>query len=310
MNLNHLDAFCLVVKTGSITKAAKKLHISQPALSLQIQDLEDNFQTVLLERSNKGVRATEMGQLVFNYGQKILNLTKNLQKEIDNHMNTVKEELFVGASSTIGNFALPCSIYIFKEKFSKNNIYLDISDTKNVVEKLIEGSINIGVIEGPLVNSFKELIKSEDLRVKKIAQDELVIVAPYNEEWQDKNEINRKELRELKLILREKGSGIRETIEETFLERNIPLNELNIVLELNSINAIVSAVTAERGTTILPKMALRKELRHRTLKGLKVEGLTFNHPIYLIYYPNGNGNKPNLSSSFIDFLISKERGFC
>ncbi len=308
MNLNHLQAFCLVVKTGSITKAAKKLHISQPALSLQIQDLENNLQTILLERSNKGVKPTEMGELVFSYGNKILNLKENMQKEIESYSNATMEELGVGASSTLGNFALPCSVYIFKENFPQHDIFLDISKTKTVVDKLLEGTIEIGVIEGPLINSLKELILSEGLKVKKIAQDELTLIAPYNEQWQNTTEISREELFQLKFVLMDEGSGIRETIEETLQEKDILMGQLNIALELNSINAIVSAVAAEKGVSFLPKMALRRELRHRTLKAVKVQGITFPHSIYLIYHQSNI--KPGLSANFLNFLASKDRGFC
>lgn len=308
INLSNLEAFCLVVKTGSITKTSKKLHISQPALSLQIQDLENKFQAILLERSNKGVKPTEMGQLVYNYGTKILNLVENLQKEIEKHRKTQKEELHVGASSTLGNFSLPCSIYIFKEKFPQHQITLDVSDTKSVLDKLLEGSITLGVIEGPILNSFKEMVKIEGIKVKKIAQDELVLVAPYNSKWQDKHEVTKKELEQLKLILMEKGSGIRETIEDVFKDKSILLENLNVVLELNSITAIISAVAADRGTSILPKTALRKELRHRRLKALTVEGINFIHNIYLVYYPENI--KPGLAANFLNFLCSKERGFC
>lgn len=308
MNLNHLEAFCLVVKTGSITKAAKKLHISQPALSLQIQDLENDFEGTLLERSNRGVKPTELGEIVYNYGNKILNIAKNMEKEAESLRSNSTEQLTVAASSTIGNFALPCSIYIFKEKFPQHDISLDISDTNNVVDKLLEGSINIGVIEGPPVGPLKETIQSEKLKVKKIAEDELVLVTPYSEEWKDRSEIEVDELLSLKLILREKGSGIRETIEETLLEHHLPEESLNIIFDLNSINAIISAVAADRGISILPKMALRKELRHRTLKAIKVKGITFKHNIYMLYYPTIN--KPGLPANFIEFLSSEDRGFC
>lgn len=308
MNLNHLQAFCLVVKTGSITKAAKKLHISQPALSLQIQDLENNLQTILLERSNKGVKPTEMGEVVFNYGNKILNLKENMQKEIESYGSATMEELGVGASSTLGNFALPCSVYIFKENYPQHEIYLDISKTKTVLEKLLEGTIEIGVIEGPLVNSLKALIMTEGLAVKKIAQDELVLIAPYNEHWQSRTEIPREELFQWKFVLMDEGSGIRETIEETLRDKDISMDQLNIALELNSINAIVSAVAAERGISFLPKMALRRELRHRTLKAIQVQGMNFPHSIYLIYHKNRI--KPGLSANFLKFLASRERGFC
>ncbi|MEW5919591.1 MAG: LysR family transcriptional regulator [Bacillota bacterium] len=307
MNLSHLEAFCLAVKTGSITKTARQLHISQPALSLQIQDLENNLQTVLLARNNKGVKPTAMGEIVFNYSSKILKLAENMQREIDRLKNDVLEELNVGASCTVGNFALPCSIYIFKEEFKAHDISLHISSVKDVIDKLISGSINIAVIEGPVSGYLQEIIKAEGLQSRKIARDELVVVAPY-EDWQDINEIKKSELPQQIFILREKGCGIRETVEDTFLKHDINMVDLNIRLELNSTNAIISSVTAGKGMSILPKMALRKELRHRTLKALKVEDITFSHNIYLLFSPESL--KSEISSRFIEFLSSPARGFC
>ncbi len=308
MNLSHLASFCQVIKSGSITQASRELHISQPALSLQIQDLEKILQTKLLDRGNRGVAPTKSGQILFDYGTKILNLAYNMQQEIDNEKDGSLEELVVGASCTMGNFALPCSVYIFKETFIKHSITLDISNTKDVLEKLANGQIKIGVIEGPLNNSLKEIINENRLSHKKIAQDELVIIAPYDETWKEIHEILPEELPKLNLILREKGCGIRETVEETFSKNGININELNILLELNSSNAIISSVAAGKGISILPKMSLRKELRHRNLKAVKLQDITFKHHIHLLHtstYP-----KDSLSSTFIGFLTSPARGFC
>lgn len=307
MNISHLEAFCLAVKSGSITKTAKQLHISQPALSLQIQDLENNLQTILLARNNKGVTPTAMGEIVFNYSTKIIQLAENMRKEIDRLKEDVLEELVVGASCTVGNYALPCSIYIFKEEFEAHDISLHISSVNDVVDKLISGSINIAVIEGAVSGHLKALIKAEGLQMKKVARDELVLVAPY-ESWKDSNEISKAKLSELTFILREKGCGIRASIEETFEKNDIDLDELDIRMELNSTNAIISSVAAGNGVSILPKMALRKDLRHRTLKALKIEDITFIHNIYLLYAPQSLKSK--LSAEFIDFLSSPSRGFC
>ncbi len=308
MNLSHLESFCQVIKNGGITSAAQELHISQPALSLQIKELEKTLQTNLLNRGNRGVTPTKTGQILFDYGTKILNLADNMQKEIDKQKDDSLEELVVGASCTMGNYALPCSVYIFKENFFEHTIQLDISSTKNVLEKLASGEIKVGVIEGPLSNSLQEIINEGVLSHKKIAQDELVIIAPYDETWKEINEISPEELPQLNLILREKGCGIRETVEETFKSHGIDIGELNILLELNSSNAIISSVAAGKGISILPKMSLRKELRHRTLKAINLKGVTFTHHIHLLHtltYP-----KDSLSSTFIDFLSSPARGFC
>ena len=306
MNISHLEAFCLAVKTGSITKTARLLHISQPALSLQIQDLENSLQTILLARNNKGVSPTAMGEIVFNYSTKIIKLAENMRKEIDRLKEDVLEDLIVGASCTVGNFALPCSIYIFKEEFEAHDISLHISSVEDVLEKLISGSISVGVIEGSVSGYLKEIIKAEGLQSKRIARDELVLIAPYDE-WEHVSEISKDELSELAFIFREKGCGIRETIEETFMKNDIDMDDLNIRLELNSTNAIISSVAAGNGVSILPKMALRKELRHRTLKALKIKDITFAHNIYLLISPQ---SKSKLSAKFIDFLSSPSRGFC
>ena len=307
MNINHLEAFCLAVKTGSITKTARQLHISQPALSLQIQELENNMKTILLARNNRGVTPTAMGEIVFNYSTKIINLAENMKKEIERLKEDVLEDLVVGASCTVGNFALPCSIYIFKDDYEEHDISLHISSVEDVLDKLISGSINVAVIEGPISGQLKDTIKAEGLQSKKIARDELVLVAPYGE-WKDINEIDKGKLSELAFIFREKGCGIRETIEEVLDKNGIDMDDLNIRLELNSTNAIISSVAAGNGISILPKMALRKELRHRTLKALKIEGITFSHNIYLLYSPQSLKSK--LSAKFIDFLSSPSRGFC
>ena len=307
MNISHLEAFCMAVKTGSITKTARQLHISQPTLSLQIQDLENKLETILLARNNKGVSPTAMGEIVFNYSTKIIKLAENMQLEINRLKEDVLEDLIVGASCTIGNYALPCSIYIFKDEFEDHDISLHISNVGDVIEQLINNSFSVAVIEGFISDQLKATIKAEGLQSKKIAHDKLILVAPY-EEWKDIDEITKEELYKHPLILREQGCGIRETIEEAFKNNDIDLDQLNVRLELNSTSAIISSVAAGNGISILPKMALRKDLRHRTLKAVNIEDISFIHNIYLLY--SSHIEKGRLSSKFIDFLVSPSRGFC
>lgn len=308
MNLEQLNSYAHVVKAGSITKAAKKLHVSQPALSLQIQDLEKYFNANLLNRTNRGVSPTAIGEIVFEYSQKVLQMTDSLAKEISALQNDESQELKVGTSDALGEFALPCSIYIFKEKYPKHNVYLDICNTQCVIEKVIEGSLPMGVIEGLIDNELLKKIKSEGLAIKQLGNDKLVVIAPYNLEWKTKESITFENLRNYKLILQQEGSGVLFTLSNTFSKYNRSLNDLNVVLKLSSISAIVSSVTADHGISILPKMALRKELRHRSLKAVNITDIDMIHPLYLIYNPKKTQN--NLASLFLDFIMSSERGFC
>ncbi len=306
MNLNQITAFCTVVKAGSISKAAKHLHISQPALSIQVQDLEEYFQTKLLERSNRGVKVTPAGELVYSYGQRIISLSENLVQEINALSSLAEEEMNIGASSTIGGYALPCSIYIFKEKYPQSDVKMTIANTDEILEKTEDGVLDIGLIEGPY---DKSLLKQQKLIAKNICRDELVMITPANGEWTDKEVITLEELKTLPLVLREKGSGIRETVEKALEDNDISLDDCRLTMELSTLEAIKSCVEVGQGISLISRLAVRRELRHGTLKALQVEGISFPHYFTVIY--SSVKPKTALQKNFIEFIeCPRTRSFC
>lgn len=306
MNLNQITAFCAVVKTGSISKAAKHLHLTQPALSLQIQDLEEYFNTKLLERSNRGVKITPSGELLYSYGHRIMSLSENLIQEINALTSLDNEEMNIGASSTIGGYALPCSIYIFKEKYPQSDVKMTIGNTKEILEKTEDGVLDIGLIEGPF---NKSLLNQQKLIAKNICRDELVMITPANDEWGEKEVITLDELKTLPLVLREKGSGIRETVEKALSDNNIQLDDCRLTMELSTLEAIKSCVEAGQGISIISRLAVRRELRHGTLKALQVEGISFPHYFTVIY--SSVKPKTALQKTFIEFIkCPRTRSFC
>lgn len=306
MNLNQITAFCTVVKAGSISKAAKHLHITQPALSLQIQDLEEFFNTKLLERSNRGVKITPSGELLFSYGQRLMSLSENLVQEINALTSLGSEELNIGASSTIGGYALPCSIYIFKEKYPQSDIKMSIANTQEILEKTEDGVLDIGLIEGPF---DQKLLNQQKLIAKNICRDELVMITPANEEWSEKEVVTLDELKVLPLVLREKGSGIRETVEKALSDNNLELDDCQLTMELSTLEAIKSCVEAGQGISIISRLAVRRELRHGSLKALQVEGISFPHYFTVIF--SSVKPKTALQKTFIEFIkCPRTRSFC
>ncbi len=309
MNLNQIIAFCAVVKAGSISKAAKHLHLTQPALSVQIQDLEDYFQTKLLERTNKGVNPTAAGEVVFSYGQRITSLSENLFNEINTQKNVNNDLLAIGASTTIGGYALPCSIYAFREKYPKSIVKLTIGNTREIIEKTEDGIVDVGLVEGPIPENTLQ----GKLIGKNICIDELVLITSDNNNSSfnitSGDFVTLEELRNLPLILREEGSGIRETIEKALGKNNVFMEELKIFMELNTIEAIKSSVEAGQGVSILSRLAIRKELRHESLKALKVEGISFAHNFTVIY--SDVKPKTPVQKTFLDFIkCPRTRSFC
>ena len=308
MDLNSLKAFCVVVEAGSITNAARKMFISQPSLSVKIQELENQCQATLLQRTSKGVKLTEAGQVVYDHAQKILFLGEKIERELD-RSRSQDTLLQLGASSTIGNYALPCTVYNFKEKYPHYQIELDTFNTQILIEKVINKQVDIGIVEGPLDNNVRKMLDSEQIQIKRVITNELILVVHNSDKWQHLNEVTLDStFKELPLIIREKGSGIRTTMEMVLASKGLRIDELNVVLELHSTNGIISAVTSDKGVAILPKMAIRKELHYKIFKQIQVDQVHFRHDITTLCHQT-NTTKP-LHSTFINFLHSRERGFC
>ncbi|GFN24227.1 LysR family transcriptional regulator [Thermanaeromonas sp. C210] len=297
MNLSHIRAFCTVAQVKSMSEAARILHISQSSLSYQIQLLENDLEAELFTRTNKGVELTELGEIVYEYGQTLLQLVENMKRDLAN-WKSGHERLIVGASSTIGSYALPCTIYTFKEKYPEANIRLLVANREETIRRLLERTVDLGLIEGP--------VEVPGLVTRGVAEDELLLIVPSS--WPSSGSIGLEELRRLPLIIREEGSGTRQTIEKALGEHGLSLRDLNIVLELNSNDAIKSAIRAGHGVALLSRLTVRAELSTGALKALKVEGISFR-TTFTIVYPQG---KPasDLHKKFCRFILSNRRAFC
>jgi len=307
MDLSHLKTFCTVVEAGSISKAAKELFVTQPAISLKIQELEEYYKVQLLDRTNRGIKPTEIGLYVYNEAQKIQALMASIKREIELQRNPT-EELNIGASTTLGNFALPCTMFVFREKFPGYQVNIEISNATNIMEKMLSRRVELALIEGPISKAWKERLATEDIHCKAIAQTRMILAVNSNSSYSKLKEINPEELAEMPLLVREKGSGIRATVEQTLRQRGVNLNSFKQLHELNTTSAIISAVSSGMGATILPAMTLRKEMRHRILRPIRVNNTQFKHDFSLLFH---EGSKKQSYNAFVDLVSDpEERGFC
>lgn len=306
MDLAHLSTFCTVVEAGSISKAAKELFVTQPAISLKIQELEEHYQVQLLDRTNKGISPTEAGLFVYGEAQKVMALIASIEREIELNRNPI-EDLSIGASSTIGDSILPCTLLIYRGRNPGYNLTVDIGNTEQVVGKLASRRVEIALVEGPINHSWREILAKEDISIKKIAQTRLILVAGNNGQYRETTSLNLEELTEVPLIMREVGSGIRTTFEQVIATEGLSTQDFNIIYEMSSSSSITSAVASDMGLALLPVMALRKELRHKILKNIGLTDIKFKHDFNLLYR---NDSKKLSHKAFIDLVCSKERGFC
>ena len=292
MHDHKLKVFCAVAETGSFSKASKMVNLTQPAVSLQIQALEESYETALFERSGKNITLTAAGKLLYQYAKDILNLYTTVEKEINNLTGLSKGSLQVGASSTIGNYLLPTVIIAFKKKYPKIDVNLFVSNTKGIIELLNTGRIDIGLVEGD--------VPKQSLDVEKLLEDELVLIMPPDHLWVKRKNISVSELLSQPVIMREDGSGTRQMIEKHLLQNKISPSNLRMSLVLGSTEAIKSAVEHGMGVSILSHWTVRKEVQFGTIKTNTFRDIRFTRNFNIVFHKRGT--LTNTAKDFFDFL--------
>lgn len=209
------------------------------------------------------------------------------------------DKLFIGATSVVGAYAVPCSIFIFKRKFPDAVIRLILGNRRQVIDQLQTDSIDVAVVEGE---------KPDDqFQSSGIYNEEMVVVAPANETWKTHPALDKQQLLTVPLIMREAGSATKWAVEQAFIQAGISPSSLNVVMELNSVDSIKTAVEAGYGISILPRMAVKKELFSKTFFPLRVEGLSFVQQIHLVYKCKKHRI---IAAEFIKLMKSSSNGFC
>lgn len=298
MRLSLLESFCRIVELRRLSEAAKSLHLSQPAVSLQLKELESHFGVQLVWRTTSGIRPTPAGEVVYEYAKSILALTTSLRQELT-HLES-GEVLKVASSTSVGNYALPCSIYAFKERHPGAAITLKVANSTEVITAVITNAADIGLVEGPLQ-------KHPDLVTKGIAHDQLLlVVAP---SWSGPEQVDLGGFGSLPLIMPVPGSGVRETVEASLRAADYDPSSLKVVLEMDNIEAIKSAVAAGHGVSILSRLAVKRELHAGILKALRVDQVSFAHRLSITYHKRRP--RTPLAKEFHSFISTpSERSFC
>lgn len=303
MNHNQLEIFCLVARVKSFSKAARLLHLSQPAVSAQIRSLEEHLGVELFDRQPQGVELTAAGKIVYRYATQMLALWESLEKHLDSLSGIDSEELVVASSSCLGNYALPCSIYDFGQKHPAARVRLEIGNRQEVLQKLQDNRVQIGIVEGPVAELDGEF------KVKEVATDTMIVIASPTSPWIERQAISLEELRKAPFILREGGSGVRRVFEQALADRSLTLKQFNITAELGSMDAVKSAVQAGLGLSISTRIAIKSELHRRSLHVLELlDGpITVTH--YLVY--RAGCYQSAVTRKFIRFITAPgQQAFC
>ncbi|CAK6473415.1 LysR family transcriptional regulator [Peribacillus castrilensis] len=291
MKLENLKMFCLVVDEGSISQAARLSFLSQPAVTRQIHQLENYYNTLLFDREEGRLRVTEAGKLLYPFAKAIVNDFNHSKEVIQQSTGKYHANLIVGASLTIGEYLLPSLLGRFKKQQPEIKVTLTIKNTPRVLEDLSNDVIDLALVEG--------LVENTDFIVDKFAEDELILVCPSDHPWKERKEIQLEELGNERMIWRESISGTRLIVENMLREHGI-LEKIESYMEIGSTQAIKSAVEAGLGISILPRLTVARELEQGFLREVDIYRINMARNLWLVR-KNKRFNKIGVSK-FVDFL--------
>jgi DNA-binding transcriptional LysR family regulator len=291
LKLENLKMFCLVVDEGSISQAARLSFLSQPAVTRQIHQLENYYNTLLFDREEGRLRVTEAGKLLYPFAKAIVNDFNHSKEVIQQSTGKYNANLIVGASLTIGEYLLPSLLGRFKKQQPEIKVTLTIKNTPRVLEDLSNDVIDLALVEG--------LVENTDFIVDKFAEDELILVCPSDHPWKDRKEIQLEELGNERMIWRESISGTRLIVENMLREHGV-LEKIESYMEIGSTQAIKSAVEAGLGISILPRLTVARELEQGFLREVDIYRINMARNLWLVR-KNKRFNKIGVSK-FVDFL--------
>lgn len=253
-----LKLFCAVAETRSFSKTSKIAHLSQPAVSLQIQALEEFFETKLFDRSGGEINLTQAGEILYHQAKHILEHYNEIEKDMRKISGAIKGGFTIGASTSLGNHVLPRVIIAFKKEHPRVKISMMVGNTKRIEELLKSGFIDFGLVAGECMGG--------KMKRETIMSDELVLIVSREHPWAKKKNISILDILKEPFILREEGSGTRQKIEEYFSAHGISIHDMHIALVLGSTASIKEAVEAGIGVSIVSKWAVLREAADGRLK--------------------------------------------
>lgn len=275
LNLGFFRTFVRVMEILNLSKAAEELGLSQPAVTKQIQALEEKFGTLLLERSGKRLKPTEAGVVLYRYACEMLKLMEKTEEAMDEISTSSRGVLHLGASTIPANYILPQYIKNFKEMYPQVTVSMEVADTWRVFYRVAGRELDLGIVgawfEERGVEGFRWL------------DDELVVILPENHRLAGQQEVRLESLVTERWILREKGSGTRAAVEEMFKREGIATEKLMVQAEMGSTEAVVAAVEAGLGIAVVSRLALREKMDQGKMKWVKIAGKVGTRGIYVIY---------------------------
>ena len=295
MNLDYLKTYREVIRLGSFSEVAKRLSISQPAVSFQIQALERDLGIRLIDRRQKSITMTQAGKRLLHFAELVEKERDRLVYDLSQLRDEVTGDLAISASTIPGEFLLLPTLAEFKRLHPAITTRMMISDSLAVISRIQNNEYEIGFCGA--------LPEGTDLTAFKIAEDEIVLIVFPEHPFAEREKVSFGELEKESLILREETSGTQRSLESLLLKAGFDLGRCTPSLVLGSTQAVISAVEAGIGIAFVSNLAINKSLTLRLVKVVGIEGLRLRRNFYCIYRKERIVSR--LLKEFIAFVESR-----
>jgi DNA-binding transcriptional LysR family regulator len=279
--LDQLRILKAIASEGSFKRAADSLYVSQPAVSLQVQNLERQLNVPLFDRGGRRAQLTEAGHLLLDYGEKILTLCQETCRAIEDLQNLQGGTLIVGASQTTGTYLLPRMIGMFRQRYPDVAVQLQVHSTRRTSWSVANGQVDLAIIGGEVPSELQET-----LQITPYAEDELALILPVFHPLAKVPTIQKDDLYKLQFIALDSQSTIRKVIDQVLARCGVDTRRLKIEMELNSIEAIKNAVQSGLGAAFVSISAIEKELQMGVLHRAPINDMIVKRTLSVITNPN------------------------
>jgi DNA-binding transcriptional LysR family regulator len=276
ITIQQLEILIALVETGSFTRAAGKLFLSQPSLTKQIQNLETASGTRLVNRGSTGISLTPEGQILYDYAKRMLRLRDDAKERIGRIKEQESGHIYISASTIPATYILPRVLSRLTQTDPAIQVHMQMHDSEETLQIVLADQAEMGFVgKEPM---HKKLIK------ERLWKDHLALVVPINHPLAGRGSVSVEELTGIPFVARERGSATRDIVEQCLQKySNISLSHFNVICEMGSSEAVKESILAGLGVSILSLFAVNRELSQGLLKAVNVKGCNIERYFYLIF---------------------------
>ena len=281
--LQQLRIVKAIASEHNFTKASERLYISQLCLSKQVKNLEEMLGVRLITRTNNKTGFTEAGKIFLTYSERILALCEESCRALNDLHNGDRGDLNIGASQTIGTYLIPRVLALFVQTYPQIKLKVQVNSTRVMLKNILNHNIDIAIVGGHIPKIMKK-----KLRIESFVEDEFLLIIPKLHPFAmlDKKIINKNDLYNLNFITLHSNSTVHKHINQTLRKNHIETNQLKIVMQLDSIEAIKAAVSLGLGVAFVSSAAIEKELTLKSIEIIDIRNFKIKRTLSIVTNPN------------------------